>query len=60
MQKVKTPLEFTISAIRALRSSTNGTGLARGFTADTDGYAIGGTSESTTHTADPNGQHAAL
>ena len=46
MQKIKTPLEFTVSAIRALRSSTNGTGLAGSFTADTDGYAIGGTSES--------------
>ena len=34
--KVKTPLEFTVSAVRALRStSTNGT-----MTADTDGYSI--------------------
>lgn len=48
MQKIKTPLEFTVSAIRALRSSTNGSGLAGSFTADTDGYAIGGTSESAT------------
>lgn len=49
-QKVKTPLELTVSAIRALRSSTNGSGLAGTFTADTDGYAIGGTS---TVTASP-------
>ncbi len=34
--KVKTPLEFTVAAIRALRStSTNGT-----MTAETDGYSI--------------------
>jgi uncharacterized protein (DUF1800 family) len=39
-QKVKTPLEFTISAIRALRSSTNGSNLAGSFTSFTDGYAI--------------------
>jgi uncharacterized protein (DUF1800 family) len=48
MQKVKTPLEYTVSAIRALRSSTNGTGLAGSFTSDTDGYAIGGTSSTST------------
>jgi uncharacterized protein (DUF1800 family) len=36
MHKVKTPVEFTVSAIRALRSeNTDGT-----TTADTDGYAI--------------------
>jgi uncharacterized protein DUF1800 len=36
MQKVKTPIEFTLSAIRALRSvNTNGS-----FTADTDGYSL--------------------
>jgi uncharacterized protein (DUF1800 family) len=36
MQKVKTPLEYTVSAIRALRFPyTNNT-----FTADTDGYAL--------------------
>jgi uncharacterized protein (DUF1800 family) len=35
-QKVRTPLEFTVSTIRALRSANaNGT-----FTADTDGYAL--------------------
>jgi uncharacterized protein (DUF1800 family) len=37
MHKVKTPLEFTVSAVRALRS-VDATGVA---TADTDGYAIG-------------------
>jgi uncharacterized protein (DUF1800 family) len=42
--KVKTPFEFTVSAIRALRSSTNGSNLAGSFTAYTDGYAIGGSS----------------
>jgi uncharacterized protein (DUF1800 family) len=36
MQKIKTPLEFTVSAIRALRAAdTNGT-----FTANTDGFAL--------------------
>lgn len=40
MQKVKTPVEFAVSAIRALRSAnTNGT-----FTASTDGYSISGRS----------------
>lgn len=42
MQKVKTPLEFTLSAIRALRSSTNGSGAPDTFSADTDGYSISG------------------
>jgi uncharacterized protein (DUF1800 family) len=46
MQKVKTPLEFTVSAIRALRSSTNGTGNLGTFTADTDGYSISGAGSS--------------
>jgi hypothetical protein len=46
MQKVKTPLEYTISAIRALRTSTNGSNLPGTFTADTDGYSISGTSGS--------------
>lgn len=40
-QKVKTPLEFAVSAIRALRFSTNNAGPDT-FTADTDGYAISG------------------
>jgi hypothetical protein len=36
MQKVKTPLEFALSAVRALRTTnTNGT-----YTADTDGYSL--------------------
>jgi uncharacterized protein (DUF1800 family) len=39
-QKIKTPLEFTVSAIRALRSSTNGSNLHGTFTAWTDGYAL--------------------
>ncbi|PYJ06658.1 MAG: hypothetical protein DME25_06155, partial [Verrucomicrobia bacterium] len=43
-QKVKTPLEYTVSAVRALRSSTNGSNLAGSFTSVTDGYNIGGTS----------------
>lgn len=36
-QKVKTPFEFVASAVRALRSTTNG---GSGFTATTDGYAF--------------------
>jgi uncharacterized protein (DUF1800 family) len=43
-QKVKTPIEFTVSAIRALRSSTNGSNLAASFTAFTDGYSLAGSS----------------
>jgi uncharacterized protein (DUF1800 family) len=43
MQKVKTPLEYTISSIRALRASTNGTGNPGTFSSDTDGYSISGT-----------------
>lgn len=43
-QKIKTPLEYTVSAVRALRASTNGTGLNGSFTADTDGIAISGSS----------------
>jgi uncharacterized protein (DUF1800 family) len=39
-QKVKTPLEFCVSAIRALRQSTNGTGLHGTWSATTDGYGI--------------------
>jgi hypothetical protein len=38
--KVKTPLEYTASSIRALRFSTNGTGLHGTWTATTDGYGI--------------------
>jgi len=40
-QKVKTPLEFAVSTIRALRSGTNGS-----YTASSDGYSIGGLSAS--------------
>jgi uncharacterized protein (DUF1800 family) len=40
MQKVKTPLEYAVSTVRALRAS-NGTG---GYTANTDGYSISGRS----------------
>jgi uncharacterized protein (DUF1800 family) len=49
MQKTKTPLEYTISAIRALRSSTNGTGNPGTFSADTDGYSISGFDRSTVY-----------
>src|SRR4051812_47368742 len=38
--KVKTPFEFSVSAIRALRSSTNGSGQMGSFTASTDGYGL--------------------
>jgi uncharacterized protein (DUF1800 family) len=38
--KVKTPLEFVVSSVRALRASTNNTGLAGSFSASTDGYAF--------------------
>ena len=46
-QKVKTPLEYAISGVRALRSSTNGSYLPDTFTADSDGYAIGGVKANT-------------
>jgi uncharacterized protein (DUF1800 family) len=46
-QKIKTPLEFAVSAVRALRSSTNGSNLAGSFTSYSDGYNIGGTGAST-------------
>jgi uncharacterized protein (DUF1800 family) len=36
-QKVKSPLEFTVSAIRALRANVSG---GTNYTADTDGYDI--------------------
>jgi uncharacterized protein (DUF1800 family) len=42
MQKVKTPLEYTVSAIRSMRVSTNGTGNPGTFASDTDGYSISG------------------
>lgn len=40
MQKIKTPLEYTVSAIRATRSSTNGAFLPNTYSADTDGYNL--------------------
>jgi hypothetical protein len=44
MQKVKTPVEFAVSTIRALRAqNANGS-----FTANTDGYSIGGRSRGAT------------
>ena len=46
-QKVKTPLEYCVSAIRALRTSTNGTYLPGSYSSDTDGYSISGSSIST-------------
>ena len=43
LQKVKTPLEYTVSTIRALRAANpNGT-----FTSGTDGYSISGTNRTT-------------
>jgi len=39
-QKIKTPLEFTISAIRALRTENTDTNNFVSATADTDGYAL--------------------
>ncbi|MCU0789189.1 MAG: DUF1800 domain-containing protein, partial [Verrucomicrobia bacterium] len=50
-QKVKTPLEYTVSAIRALRSSTNGSNLDGTFTADTDGFSITGDNNNTDDSA---------
>lgn len=38
--KVKTPLEYAASAIRALRVSTNGSGAMGTFTAYSDGYGL--------------------
>jgi hypothetical protein len=38
--KIKNPLEFTMSAIRALRDSTNNTYAAGSFSSDTDGYTV--------------------
>ena len=63
LQKIKTPLEYTVSAIRALRSSTNGTFLPGSYSADTDGYDLIGTTGpiprmgamSLFDRADPNG-----
>lgn len=38
--KVKTPLEYTVSALRALRVSTNGTGAHGSWSSDTDGTSL--------------------
>ena len=38
--KVKTPLEYTVSAIRALRVSTNGTSAHGSWSSDTDGSSL--------------------
>jgi uncharacterized protein (DUF1800 family) len=38
--KVKTPLEYAVSAVRAIRQSTNSTGNHGTWTATTDGYGI--------------------
>ena len=38
--KVKTPLEYAASALRAIRQSTNGSGLHGAWTASTDGYGL--------------------
>jgi len=38
--KLKTPLEFTVSAVRALRTSTNETYAAGSFSANTEGYSM--------------------
>jgi uncharacterized protein (DUF1800 family) len=48
-QKTKTPLEYTISAVRALRSSTDGSGNFGTFSAETDGYSISGTDRATAY-----------
>lgn len=40
--KVKTPLEYAASAVRALRQSNNGSGLHGTWTATTDGFGITG------------------
>jgi uncharacterized protein (DUF1800 family) len=39
-QKVKTALEYSVSAIRALKQSSNGSGLQGTWTAYTDGYGL--------------------
>ena len=39
-QKVKTPLEYAVSAVRSIRQSVNGTGLHGSWTAFTDGYGF--------------------
>jgi uncharacterized protein (DUF1800 family) len=50
-RKIKTPLEFTLSAVRALRVATNENYTAGNFSATTDGYSIvsGATAQTTAH-----------
>ena len=46
-QKVKTPLEYCVGAIRALRTSTNATYLPGSYSSDTDGLSISGSTSTT-------------
>ncbi len=46
-QKVKTPLEFAVSAVRALRTVTTDTNNYVASTSDSDGYGISGTNGNT-------------
>jgi len=39
-QKIKTPLEYAVSAVRVIRQSVNGTGLHGTWTSFTDGFGI--------------------
>ena len=47
-QKIKTPLEFTASAIRAIRVTSSDTNNWISSTSDTDGYGVSGTNGNTT------------
>lgn len=57
--KIKNPLEYTMSAVRALRTSTNGSFAAGSFSSDTDGYTIvaGNSSTTTTHPLNRMGRY---
>jgi uncharacterized protein (DUF1800 family) len=46
-QKVKTPLEYSVSAVRALRVATTDTNSYTFSTCDSDGYGIAGTNNNT-------------
>ncbi len=46
-QKVKTPLEFAVSAVRALRTVNTGSNNWVSSTCDSDGYGISGTNSNT-------------
>jgi uncharacterized protein (DUF1800 family) len=54
-QKIKTPLEFVVSTLRATRANTNATGVvnATNFTARTDGYALVGSGATTAPSSAP-------